>query len=426
MDWIIASLLAINALLVLWLCFHRRCFPQSGEYLKERSQGSFAERVRVEERLCQSENRFRSIFDNTRDVIACLNARGRMLDVNQRVEEVFGYKPDELIGKRFTRFGMLRLKDIPRIVAMFRRAILAGKPNEILELELVRKDGTGVWVEVSTRFIRHQGRVTEVVNVFRDVTERRQTMLELAEAKKAAEAASRAKSQFLANMSHEIRTPLTAILGFADLMLENPAANDIADSTAIIKRNGEHLLNLINDILDLSKIEESRCELELTDCSPRQIAADVIATIKVSAEAKELSLSFDVYPDVPDVVHTDPIRLRQILTNLMGNAVKFTPSGGVRVALRPQARNDRLFVRFDITDTGIGLTPQQMGIIFQPFVQVDASPHRRFGGTGLGLAISKRLAKMLGGDISVTSESGRGSTFCLVIDSDLRTLLSPR
>jgi signal transduction histidine kinase/CheY-like chemotaxis protein len=238
----------------------------------------------------------------------------------------------------------------------------------------------------------------------------------LAQAKEAAEAASRAKSEFLANMSHEIRTPMTAILGFADILRENLTSQEVHDLAEIIKRNGEHLLHLINDILDLSKIEAGKNDVERTPCSPGQIAADVISMMQTRADAKGLRLDLECERDIPEIIQTDPTRLRQILVNLIGNAIKFTEAGSVRVVIRPDDNSARgTSLHFDIIDTGIGLSKEQVKLLFQPFSQVDTSMHRQYGGTGLGLAISRRLARILGGDIAVVSEYGKGSTFSLTI-----------
>ncbi len=230
--------------------------------------------------------------------------------------------------------------------------------------------------------------------------------------KKAAEAANQAKSNFLANMSHEIRTPMTAILGFADILLDNPSRNEALESAQTIKRNGEYLLSLINDILDLSKIEAGKFEVQRLACSPRQIAGDVVALMTVRADAKGLPLTLECGGTVPAEVQTDPIRLRQILVNLVGNAIKFTEVGQVRLVMRmDDASADGPKLVFDVIDTGIGMSEEQMALLFRPFSQVDSSATRRFGGSGLGLAISKRVAEMLGGDVAVRSRPGQGSTF---------------
>ena len=188
-----------------------------------------------------------------------------------------------------------------------------------------------------------------------------------------------AKSEFLANMSHEIRTPMTAILGFADILANSVADQEAVEATQIIKRNGEHLLQIINDILDLSRIESGKQQIEEIACSPHQIVADVVSTMKVSADAKGLFLVSEIVGDVPDCIHTDPIRLRQILVNLVGNAVKFTEVGGVRVIMQLDTdANNEARLRFDVVDTGIGLSEEDIGTVFQPF-----SPSRWFNAPSL-------------------------------------------
>ena len=244
-------------------------------------------------------------------------------------------------------------------------------------------------------------------------------------------AATRAKSEFLANMSHEIRTPMTAILGFTDILLDPQAdASDWADAARTIHRNGEALLVLINDILDLSKIEAGRLELEKRSCDLSGMLRDIHALMKVRADAKRLDFRVTADGPIPEKIETDPMRLRQILINLIGNAIKFTEAGSVRVVARlvPGDRKDSLcagedrenlcrsVIHFDVIDTGVGMSEEAVRHIFRPFAQADSSTTRKFGGTGLGLAISRRLVETLGGEIAVESELGRGSTFGFQID----------
>ncbi|TVQ31477.1 MAG: PAS domain S-box protein [Phycisphaeraceae bacterium] len=243
---------------------------------------------------------------------------------------------------------------------------------------------------------------------------------ELEHARYAAEAANRAKSEFLANMSHEIRTPMTAILGHADLMLSPSVTPDErAQSVQTIRRNSEHLLSLINDILDLSKIEAGLMTLERVRCSPARVLSEVSALMRVRVAEKGLKSCIRFEGPIPKFIETDVVRLRQVLMNLIGNAVKFTETGGVRVAVSlaspPDDPHPRL--RFDVIDTGVGMTHEQQENIFKPFTQADSSTTRRFGGSGLGLSISRRLVHMLGGEITVASEPGRGSTFSFEIET---------
>ncbi|MFQ5412324.1 MAG: ATP-binding protein, partial [Phycisphaerae bacterium] len=247
--------------------------------------------------------------------------------------------------------------------------------------------------------------------------------LALKEAGAAAEAATQAKSAFLANMSHEIRTPMTAILGFTETLLE-PGLSEAERTKAIniIHGNGEHLLAVINDILDISKIEAGKLEIETISCSPIQIIADVCSLMRVRADEKGLPLRVEYDGAIPETIQTDPTRLKQILVNLLGNAIKFTDKGEVRLVARCDCSAtvagrwaDSPMMAFDIIDSGIGMTPEQKAKLFDAFTQADSSMTRRYGGTGLGLTISKRLAEMLGGDIAIESEPGRGSTFHLMI-----------
>jgi signal transduction histidine kinase/DNA-binding NarL/FixJ family response regulator len=248
------------------------------------------------------------------------------------------------------------------------------------------------------------------------VTERTR---DLARANEALAAASRSKSEFLANMSHEIRTPMAAVLGYADLLLDHDLdASERLGHVQTIRRNGEHLLELINDILDLSKIEAGKASVESIPCSPSRIVVDVASLMRVRAAEKSLWFEIDYLTPVPDVIAGDPTRLRQILTNLVGNAIKFTERGGVRILVRCDDRDaGRPRISFCVADTGVGLTGEQIAGLFRPFTQADSSTTRRFGGTGLGLTICQRFARMLGGDITVESVPDQGSAFTLTVET---------
>lgn len=253
-----------------------------------------------------------------------------------------------------------------------------------------------------------------LLEVFVDITERKRFESEILRARDAAEAASVAKSRFLANMSHEIRTPLNAIIGFADILHKHAACcgdAECEDFLDTIHASGKHLLDLINDILDLSKIEADRLDVEAVRCSPHQIISEVISVLRVRALEKGLKLNYAWCSGVPETISTDDARFRQLMMNLVGNAIKFTNSGEVRIVadLVREPSNPHLLIQ--VIDTGVGIPADQFEAIFDPFVQADTSVTRQFGGTGLGLTISRRIARALGGDIAISSEPGKGSTF---------------
>jgi PAS domain S-box-containing protein len=371
------------------------------------------QRKQAEETLRQTRDQLQTIYDGITEGILITDIETkRFVRLNSSLCQMLGYTEKEVLE--------LSIQDIHppkeasnelqrfQAVAEGRRAINENRP-------VIRKDGSIFYADITGHPIVYQGRPC-LLALFRDVTDRKQTEKKLIEAKRAAEAANRAKSEFLANMSHELRTPMTAILGFSDIILDTPLDEDVLEAARIIKRNGEHLLTIINDILDLSKIEAGKQDIETTECSPRQVVKDVVATIKASADAKGLSLRVACAEDVPESIQTDPRRLRQILVNLLGNAIKFTDVGGVQIVVQLDAQaSEKPKLRFDVIDTGIGLSEKQIGGLFHAFSQVDGSPKRRFGGTGLGLVLSRRLANMLGGDITVTSTLGKGSTFSATI-----------
>ena len=249
---------------------------------------------------------------------------------------------------------------------------------------------------------------------FEDITPLESAKAELERSKDEAEAANVAKSAFLANMSHEIRTPMNAILGFAELMKRGFDANagERDEYVEIIHSSGQHLLGLINDILDLSKVESGRMEVEWIDCEPHQLLHEVVSVLKARAKEKQLELDFTIEGYIPQIIKADPLRLRQILTNLAGNAIKFTETGGVELFTRAYVRPDGVpAIQFEVRDTGIGIPQDKLETVFNPFSQADESTTRRFGGTGLGLSISRKLAQLMGGTVTATSEFGKGSSF---------------
>ncbi len=274
-------------------------------------------------------------------------------------------------------------------------------------------DGSQTWVATSKLPLRdEQGRIVGTFGISRDISELKSAAEALEKARKTAEAASRAKSEFVANLSHEIRTPMNAIIGMAELLLGG-GLNDVRTMQAkTILEAGECLLALLNEILDFSRIESGRIELDPTPGDLRDCIGAVVRLLAMRAEEKSVALKFDVTPAVPDFVVADFSRLRQILVNLVGNALKFTERGEVALRIEQEHRDDNeVTLRFSVSDTGIGIPAEKLGAIFEEFEQADRSTTRRYGGTGLGLAITSRLVNLMGGQIEVESRMGHGSTF---------------
>ncbi|HRX86035.1 MAG TPA: ATP-binding protein [Phycisphaerae bacterium] len=369
-----------------------------------------------ERRLRDLQHILRLAIDSMPQSLFWKDQESRFLGCNEALARDAGLaSPNDIVG---LTDADLPWSDIAADNVADDRAVMESGLSRVgIEEPHVDSAGRTRWMRVSKVPLRdHSGQIIGVMGTFEDVTRERETKEELKRAKEEAELASRSKSAFLANMSHEIRTPMTAILGFADLLCD-PAldAQQRAEHVDTIRRNGEHLLALINDILDLSKIEAGRLEVETIRCNPAEIVNDVFALMRGRAAAKNLPFDVEFTSQLPQHIDSDPTRIRQILVNLVGNAIKFTEMGTVRLVVQCRAEENRHILSFDVVDSGIGMTRAQIVRLFRPFVQADTSTRRMFGGTGLGLAISKRLAEMLGGALTVSSAPRAGSTFRLTL-----------
>ncbi len=360
--------------------------------------------------------RVRAAYDTLAEGLLVIDGRGRIVLANRATGALLGIAESALIGHSPSEFPWTGRRDepLPREALPWEAALATRQMQRDAGLQVCSRSGQRFSLRANcSPLLDGRGDVQAVVVSFQDVTELEQRGVALQAAKEQAESASRAKSQFLANMSHEIRTPMNAILGFTDVLrrggLRNP--NEAARQLGIIHSSGTHLLNLINDILDLSKVEAGRLEVERLPVAPHQIAHEVVQTLAVRAEEKGLKLALELPQPMPATVPGDAARLRQILTNLVGNALKFTERGAVRVLLRFDRGHSPPRYCLDVIDTGIGIAPDKIEAVFEPFVQAETSTMRRYGGTGLGLTISRRFARAMGGDITVRSVPGTGATF---------------
>lgn len=367
---------------------------------------------RMAQTLQKTEASYRGIVEDQVDLICRYRTDGTLTFVNSAYALAFGKKRNELIGQPFPLYA--------------RGAAIADEPYSF-EREHDFPDGRRRWLMWTQRAIRDDGGQTlEFQAVGHDMTLRKEAEAALLHAKEAAEAADRAKSEFLAIVSHEIRTPINGVIGFAQILADSPLTTEQREQVAIIKSSGQALEKLIADILDLSKIEAGKIEIESAPFGLHKTVEEVIAFFQPRARNAALTLTATIDPDVPQIVNSDEARLRQILTNLVGNALKFTERGSINVhlsctrgepvSLRDTRRALRLF--FSVTDTGVGIPEDKLAKLFKPFSQVDSSSSRRRSGTGLGLIISKRLCELMGGSISVESKVAEGTTFRFSVLAD--------
>ena len=366
------------------------------------------EQQKSDQRLRDQQFYTRSLIESNIDALMTTDPDGVITDVNKQMEALTGCTRDELIGALFKDC----FTEPARAEAGIKR-VLAEKSVTDYELTARARDGKQTVVSYNaTTFYDRNRTLQGVFAAARDVTERKRVEVELQLAKAAAESASRTKSDFLASMSHEIRTPMNAIMGIADLLAKTSLSAEQDRYVQIFRRSGDNLLNLINDILDLSKVEASQLDLERTGFSLSDHLEKVFEMVEPRAQEKGLSLTRVIAPGVSNELVGDPTRLRQVLMNLLGNAIKFTEAGSVTLEVGRHTHGPiPTALLFTVTDTGIGIPVQKLPMIFERFTQADSSTTRRFGGSGLGLTISKRLVELMGGRISVTSQEGKGSTF---------------
>lgn len=359
----------------------------------------------------QQLRRYQLIVESTDDAVYSKDLDGTIVSWNPGAVRLYGYATEEILGHNISiLLDPVMDNELPQLI----RRITAGELISHYETIRVRKDGQQVPVSLTQSGIRDaSGQLLGVAVIARDITARKKAEQEILQARDLAEAATRTKSQFLANMSHEIRTPLNAIMGLIHLAGKTEVAALRQEYLDQIRGSAQTLLTLINDILDLSKVEAGRLQLEQAPFNLPRMVESLVALQQVRATEKEIELVVELAPEIPAWLYGDPLRLDQVLANLVGNALKFTPPGG-SVALRVllhAVQSTRAVLRFEVQDSGIGIAPEHQPLLFKPFSQADGSITRRFGGTGLGLSISQELVHLMGGEIFFASQEGQGSTF---------------
>ncbi|MGB7302501.1 MAG: ATP-binding protein [Burkholderiaceae bacterium] len=361
-------------------------------------------------------DRVRSALDTLAESLVLVDNKSQIVLANQSFATLVGEPADNLLGRNSGLFNWIDKDGNPleNDQLPWTCALNSGELQRNIPLGIIGSDNKKrSFLANCAPIAGSEQTVNGVLVSLDDVTELEEKEIQLTLAREKAESANQAKTDFLANMSHEIRTPMNAVLGFTELMRRNSSrsATESAQYLETISRNGKHLLALINDILDLSKVESGEFEIEQISTSPHDITHEVIEVLAVRAREKGISLRFEADSPVPETVSSDPARLRQILTNLIGNAIKFTESGEVVITERLDTESGSPILNLTICDTGIGIPAEKLPTIFEPFTQAESSTTRRYGGTGLGLTISRKFARAMGGDIIVSSEFGKGSQF---------------
>ena len=380
------------------------------------------------EQLERTEANYRGLVQNAVDGIFQTSPDGRYLNANLALAKMYGFDTvDELLASRTDIEHQLYVD--PKQRDRFEELLNRNDKIDHFDSEVYRKDGRKIWISENARAVRDPstGKLLYYEGTVEDITARKQAEKDLNEANAALAAArdvaiesARAKSQFLANTSHEIRTPMNGIIGFARLLLDTPLNLEQREYAGTVLHSAQNLLKVLNDILDFSKIESGKLAFESIEFDLRPIVEDTVELLAEIAQAKGVEVATKIDHDLPAMLRGDPGRIRQVLTNLLGNAIKFTQKGEVLVGIEVlEIQGDRCRIACRVKDTGIGIEPPALGRIFQEFTQADGSTTRRFGGTGLGLSISRELARRMGGDIEVTSEPGHGSTFTMTAIFDV-------
>jgi PAS domain S-box-containing protein len=375
-------------------------------------QAEVNERLRAKAALSKERRVLRALIDNVPDFMYVKDKESRFVVANAMLARSVGKKsPEEVLGK--TDFDFYP-GDLANAYYQDEQNLMRTKqPLFNREERCMDASGNAIWLlTTKVPLLDNNGNVIGIAGVGRDITTRKKTELELQRAKEAAEAASSAKSEFLANMSHEIRTPLNGVIGMTDLALDTELSEEQREYLETVKLSADSLLTVINDILDFSKVEAGKVELDLSDFNLAECVETTLKTLALRADEKGLELLCEIAPDVPEVVCTDPARLRQILVNLIGNAIKFTQEGEVSLKVALDSKDDDTGVlHFTVSDTGVGIPEDKLKSIFDPFSQADSSTTRKYGGTGLGLTISARFIALMGGRIWADSQPGRGTQF---------------
>lgn len=365
----------------------------------------------VQHALEKSERLYRELSENSQDMLALFGLNGSFMYVSGASENMLGYKPEELMGRK--NLELIHPDDIDHLHGEFLERLLKGERVTHPHFRFKRKDGNYIWVEAqSNPLTDEKGTIIAIQTSNRDITTRKEAEEALRAAKERAEEATRAKSLFLSMMSHEIRTPMNAIIGLTNLLLQDKPLDNQVESLKLLKFSGENLLTIINDILDFSKIEAGKIELEHIDFDLHLLLSNTKKMLEQRAHDKGIDLLFSYEETLPHVFRGDQVRIGQIVTNLLGNAVKFTEQGHVSLTIRSQEKKEGLHtIHIAVTDTGIGIEPEKVQLIFESFSQARSDTTRKFGGTGLGLSISRRLLNLMGADIIVKSKPGHGSEF---------------